>query len=77
MKLAAPNDENQAAMSSTFLRAFTLPEMMVTMAILFLTIVGILYCHLFGVRMFEITKAKLGALAMILAGIICIGAGGR
>jgi multidrug transporter EmrE-like cation transporter len=35
---------------------------------------------LFWSRLFfnePITKAKLGALAMILAGIICIGAGGR
>jgi prepilin-type N-terminal cleavage/methylation domain-containing protein len=42
-------------------RAFTLPELMVTMAIFFMFIAGIVYCHLFGVRMFEITKAKLGA----------------
>jgi len=42
-------------------QAFTLPELMVTMAIFFMFIAGILYCHLFGVRMFEITKAKLGA----------------
>src|SRR6476660_3099395 len=32
MKLAAPNVENYDAMNSIFLRAFTLPEMMVTMA---------------------------------------------
>jgi type II secretory pathway pseudopilin PulG len=61
MKPAAPTDGNHATTRSLFPRAFTLPEMMVTMAILFLTIVGMLYCHLFGVRMFEITKAKLGA----------------
>ena len=42
-------------------RAFTLAELMVSMAILFLFINGILYCHLFGMRMFQITKAKLGA----------------
>ena len=44
-----------------FSLAFTLTEMMVTMAILFLFISGLLYAQLFGVRMFEITKAKLGA----------------
>ena len=35
---------------------------------------------LFWSRLFfnePITKAKLGALAMILAGIVCIGVGGR
>jgi multidrug transporter EmrE-like cation transporter len=37
-------------------------------------------CALFWSRLFfnePITKAKLGALAMILAGIVCISAGGR
>lgn len=37
-------------------------------------------CALFWSRLFfnePITKAKLGALAMILLGIVCIGAGGR
>jgi len=42
MKLASLNDQNHTAMSSIFQRAFTPPEMMVTMAILFLTIVVIL-----------------------------------
>jgi Tfp pilus assembly protein PilW len=42
-------------------KAFTITEIMVTMAILFLFITGILYAHLFGIRMFEITRAKLGA----------------
>ena len=45
----------------SFLQAFTVPELMVTMAILSLFMLGLPYSHLFGVRMFEITKAKLGA----------------
>lgn len=44
-----------------FTHAFTLVEIMVSMAILFMFIAGLLYAQLFGVRMFEITKAKLGA----------------
>ncbi len=42
-------------------RAFTLTEIMVTMAILMVVLAGVLTSHLFGLRMFEITKAKLGA----------------
>ena len=34
---------------------------MVTMAILMVVLAGVLTSHLFGLRMFEITKAKLGA----------------
>lgn len=42
-------------------RAFTLTEMMVTVSILMISLAGILVTHLFGSRLFEITKAKLGA----------------
>ncbi|MDX1951922.1 MAG: prepilin-type N-terminal cleavage/methylation domain-containing protein [Verrucomicrobiota bacterium] len=42
-------------------RAFTLTEMMVTVAILLMVLAGVLTVHLFGIRMFQITKAKLGA----------------
>ena len=42
-------------------KGFTLPEMMVTMAIFGLVSAGIISTHLFGLRMCEITKAKLGA----------------
>lgn len=41
--------------------AFTLPEMMIALTILTMVLAGILSSHLFGVRMVEITKAKLGA----------------
>jgi len=42
-------------------RAFTLPELLITMAIMFLVLGGLITCHLFGLRMFELTKSKLGA----------------
>ncbi|MDB6037184.1 MAG: hypothetical protein JWM99_1025 [Verrucomicrobiales bacterium] len=42
-------------------RAFTLPEIMVTSALLLMVVAGMLTGHLFGIRMFQITKAKLGA----------------
>lgn len=42
-------------------RGFTLNEIMVTMAILLMVLAGMLSAHLFGMRMLEITKAKLGA----------------
>ncbi len=41
--------------------AFTLPEMMIALSILTMVLAGILSSHLFGVKMLEITKAKLGA----------------
>lgn len=42
-------------------RAFTIAEVMVTMAIILMVMAAVLSCHLFGMRMFELTKAKLGA----------------
>ena len=41
--------------------AFTLPEMMISMSILTLVLAGVLSSHLFGARLLELTKAKLGA----------------
>ena len=42
-------------------RAFTLSEMMIAMSILTLVLAGVLSSHLFGIRLLELTKAKLGA----------------
>ena len=42
-------------------RAFTFTELMVAMSLLMMVLAGVLTAHLFGIRMFEITKAKLGA----------------
>jgi type II secretory pathway pseudopilin PulG len=43
------------------LLAFTLNELMITLSIIMVVLTGILYAHLTGVRMFQITRAKLGA----------------
>lgn len=43
------------------LRAFTLVEQMVTMAIVAFLAAALVGTHLFGLRMFQLTKAKLGA----------------
>ena len=40
---------------------FTLTETMVTMSVMLLVMAGVIMAHLMGIRMFEITKAKLGA----------------
>lgn len=42
-------------------RAFALPNLMVAMAIMLMVLAGITSSHLFGLRMFELTRAKLGA----------------
>ncbi len=42
-------------------RGFTIPEIMITMTIVLLIMAAVITCHLIGLRMFEMTKAKLGA----------------
>lgn len=41
--------------------AFSLPELMTAMAVFLMLVAGVLGGHLFGLKMFEITKAKLSA----------------
>lgn len=41
--------------------AFTLVELMVTMALFMVVIGGVIYSHITGLKMYELTKAKLGA----------------
>ncbi len=43
------------------LRGFTIAELMVTMAIVLMVMGALITAHLFGLRLFELTKAKLGA----------------
>jgi len=40
---------------------YTLTEVMVTMAVICLIMASVMSCHLFGMRLFEASKAKLGA----------------
>lgn len=42
-------------------KGFTLVEVMITMALVLVVLAAALSCHLFGMRLFELTKAKLGA----------------
>ena len=42
-------------------QGFTLTEVMITMALVLIVLAAVLSCHLFGMRLFELTKAKLGA----------------
>jgi len=42
-------------------RAFTFTEILVVTTLLMMVLAGVIGAHLFGIRMFEITKAKLGA----------------
>ena len=42
-------------------RAFTLPEMMTTLAIFGMVMIGVIASQLYGMRMFQITSPKLGA----------------
>jgi hypothetical protein len=41
--------------------AFTLPEFLTSMAIILLVIAGVLSSHIYGLRLYEFTRAKLGA----------------
>lgn len=41
--------------------AFTIVELMVSMSILTMVLAGVLTAHIFGMRLFQITQAKLGA----------------
>lgn len=42
-------------------RAHTLTELMVSMAIVLLVMAGVLSAHVFGLKLFEVTKTKIGA----------------
>jgi Tfp pilus assembly protein PilW len=54
--------KGRADLSRNRLRgAFALPNFMVTMTIFLMVLAGITSSHLFGLRMFEVTRAKLGA----------------
>lgn len=41
--------------------AYTLTEIMVTMAVILMVLAAVVSCHLLGLRLFELTKSKLGA----------------
>ncbi len=54
--------------------SFTLTEVMVASAVFCMVILGVVYSHIMGLKMYEITKAKLGASDMArgaLSTLIC------
>ncbi len=55
------NNSTKAGLERRKRLAFTLTEMMISLSILTMVLSGIISSHLFGVKMLEITKAKLGA----------------
>ena len=59
--IVSPNIRGERAGRPAMSLAFTLPEFTVTMAVVLLVMTAVLSCHLFGMRLFEISKAKLGA----------------
>jgi len=61
MKIKADSSPGQARPRAIRSLAFTLTEIMVSMAIFIMVISGVVTSHLFGVRLYEITKAKLSA----------------
>jgi type II secretory pathway pseudopilin PulG len=61
MKPARMGDSRQAAPAYAPWRAFTITEVMVAMALLSMVVIGVLSGHFFGMRLFQLTKAKLGA----------------
>jgi hypothetical protein len=60
MKSFCPT-RNAASVDRLRTLAFTLTEVMVSMAVMLMMLGGILSTHLFGLRMYDLTRAKLGA----------------
>ncbi len=56
-----PTPSSQQGRHARGQAAFTLAEVMTTMAIFSLVMIGVIYSHVFGLRMFNITATKLGA----------------
>jgi len=52
---------SRPAIDARHRQGFTLTELMITMALVLIVLAAVLSCHLFGMRLFELTKAKLGA----------------
>lgn len=53
--------KNPQAVNGQRLRAYTMVEMMVTMAIFSLAILGVFYAHIFGLKQDRLISSKLGA----------------
>jgi len=60
MKMLSRSPESVVRPTAQF-RAFTIVEIMTSMAIFSLAILGVLYAHLFGLRVFNISATRLSA----------------
>jgi hypothetical protein len=58
-----PSSKRESSRSWRHAAAFTIPEFMITLTVTLLFMAALIACHLLGLRMFEMTKAKLGASA--------------
>ena len=61
MKFSTPHRARPGCSAGARNCGYTITELMVTMAIVLLVMGAVLSAHVFGMRLFEITKAKLGA----------------
>ena len=61
MKLSVPLSRSGPGRSAKPSQGFTLPEILIAMTVFVLVVVGIVSANLFGLKMFQITKAKLKA----------------
>jgi len=61
MKLSVPFSRSGPGRSAKPSQGFTLPEILIAMTVFVLVVVGIVSANLFGLKMFQITKAKLKA----------------
>lgn len=61
MKTDLPGQPASARGLFRGVRAFTLTEVMVASAIFSLAIAGVIACNMFGLQLFELSKAKMGA----------------
>lgn len=61
MRVSSSIAANRSRAARNMASGFTIPEFMITVAVSVMVMAGIVACHLMGLRMFEMTKAKLGA----------------
>jgi prepilin-type N-terminal cleavage/methylation domain-containing protein len=61
MKFSVPSMNSGCHGLSKLNRGFTLPEILIALAIFVLLLVGIVSANLFGLRMFQVNENKLGA----------------
>jgi len=59
MKLPIPSSTSRRVRRQTHHSGFTLPETVMALAILLFIVAGIMYAHLFGLRLFQINNNKL------------------